>query len=492
MRETLEDHLRRVTRNFTAPLAEDATLALGRDLLRELARAHAETPARHPELSPEAAYLVDGKPVLEGGQGDGSAAEDLFRLGALLYSLATGRPADVSWRLDGPPEPPGTSVLRRSFLTALASPQRERRFATAVEAGAALEAALAPPTGSPWPMFRRDPARCGMAEGGAVATLEPLWTADVGPNVSSPVPAAGVVLAATSDGRLVWLDLASGRLLHQLKLATAIESAPAVAGETVFIGTDDGECVAVDPAGGAVRWRTRLGQVVRSSPLPIGDRVVVGVVEAKGAGGIVALDAKGKPAWKTKLQAAFSSPSRHEARIVVGSDDGSVHALDAEKGTVAWSTALGGKVRGTPAVSGDVVYAGDFGGRLSALKASDGAKLWATELGSPLYSSPCVATELVILGANDGLIHGLDRVTGAVRFQVRSRGPVVASPVGRGGCFVVGSTDGDLYLLDDKGGILAHPTLDPKGVASSAAIDGERLFVGSARGVHAFHLGARP
>src|SRR5262245_40842648 len=51
MRETLEDELRRATRNFSAPLAEDATLALGRDLLRELARAHAETPPRHPDLS---------------------------------------------------------------------------------------------------------------------------------------------------------------------------------------------------------------------------------------------------------------------------------------------------------------------------------------------------------------------------------------------------------------------------------------------------------
>ncbi|HET7293698.1 MAG TPA: PQQ-binding-like beta-propeller repeat protein [Vicinamibacteria bacterium] len=492
MRETLEDHLRRVTRNFTAPLPEDDALALGRGLLGELARAHAETPPRHPDLSLQAASLVDGTPVLEGGAAEGSTAEDLFRLGALLSSVATGRPADVSWRLDGPPDPPGTTVARRSFFRALAAPQRERRFATAAEALAALETAVSPPRGSAWAMFRRDVQRQGVAAGPALAALRPLWTAGVGATVASPALAAGMVLAATADGRLLWLDPASGRLLHELKLASAIESSPAATAEALFVGSDDGECIAVDLLAGAVRWRARLGQVVRSSPLPVGDRVVVGVVEAKGAGGLAALDAKGKPVWKAKMQAVFSSPALVDGRVVVGSDDGSLHAVDLDKGSIAWSVALSGKVRATPTVAADAVYAADFGGRLSARKASDGSSLWSAELGAPLYSSPCVGDELLVLGANDGVIHGVDRASGAIRFQVRSRGPVVASPLGRGGSFVVGSTDGDLYLLDGKGEVVGRSPLDPRGVASSAAVEGDRLYVGSARGVHALLLEPRP
>jgi outer membrane protein assembly factor BamB len=491
MRETLEDQLRRVTRNFTAPLGEEATLALARDLLRELERAHAETPARHPDLSLASVVVADGRPVLDGGSPDGSAAEDLFRLGALLCSLASGRPADVSWRLDGPPEPPGSTVARRALLGALASPRRERSFANATEAIAATEAALAHSGAAPWPLFRGDPGRQGAAQGAPVASLQPLWTADVGASVASPLIAAGLVLAATTDGRLVWLDPASGRLLHVLKLASAIESSPALAGASVLLGTDDGECVAVDSAAGTVLWRTKLGEVVRSSPLPVGDRTLVGVIEAKGAGGLVALDAKGKPTWKARLQAVFSSCALAGTRVLVGSDDGSLHAVDVEKGSVAWSSALGGKVRATPAVAGDTVYAGDFSGRMSALGLADGARRWAAELGAPLYSSPCLSQELLVVGANDGVVHGLDRASGAARFQARARGPVVASPVCRGDSFVVGSTDGDLYLLDGKGEVLSHPTLDPRGVASSAAVDGDRLYVGSARGVHALRVEAR-
>jgi dTDP-4-dehydrorhamnose reductase len=493
MRETLEDHLRRVTRSFTAPLAEEEALALGRGLLRELERAHAESPPRHPALDAASIAYAEGRPLLEGGSAEGSAAEDLFQLGALLFGLVSGQPAHVSWRLDGPPEAPGTSVLRRSLFTALASPRRERRFATAAEALAAVEAAARPPGAASWPLFRGDAGRRGVAGGAPAARhLLPLWTAAIGPVVASPVLCGGMVLAASADGRLVWLDAASGRVLHEMKLASAIESSPAVADAVAWVGTDDGECVAVDVASAAIRWRARIGQVVRSSPLPVGDRVFVGVVEAKGAGGLVALDASGKTAWKARLQAVFSSPALCGERVVVGSDDGRVHAVDAAKGALAWSASLAGKVRGTPAAEGELVYVGDFGGRVSALKAADGTPVWAAELGAALYSSPTLAEALIVLGSNDGTLHGLDRGTGAVRFQLRTRGPVVASPVAASGTFVVGSTDGDLYLIDAGGALLAREGLAAKGVASSPALEGDRVVVGSALGVHALRLAERP
>lgn len=492
MRETLEDHLRRVTRNFTASLAEDEALALGRDLLAQMQRAHCETPPRHPALDLASIAFGDGRPVLEGGSADGSVGEDLFQLGALLYSLAAGKPADVSWRLDGPPEAPGSSVLRRSLFTALASPRRERRFATAAEALAAVAAAAAPTSEAPWPLFRGEPGRRGIAVGApAPSRLAPLWDAAIGAVVASPVLAAGMTLAATADGRLVWLDSVSGRVLHEMKLASAIESSPAVAGGVAYVGTDDGECVAVDLASASLRWRARLGQVVRSSPLPVGDRVLVGVVEAKGAGGLVALDARGKTAWKAKLQAVFSSPALCGERVVVGSDDGSVHAIDLATGSVAWSAVVGGKVRGTPAATADAVYVGDFGGRLSALKAADGTRLWSAELGAALYSSPAVGEDVVVLGANDGSLHGVDRGSGALRFETRTRGPIVSSPLAAAGAFVVGSTDGDLYLVDSAGAVLARHGLAPGGVASSAAAAGDRIVVGSARGVHTLRLEPR-
>ena len=130
-KETLEDHLRKATRRSTARLPEDRVFALGRDLARELAAAHAERPPRHPSLEPADVVMVDGAPRLGAGQA-GDEGEDIFRLGALLTALALGRPAVPAWRLDGPPrrrgvEPAAPGDPRRPRLAAPERALRHRR-----------------------------------------------------------------------------------------------------------------------------------------------------------------------------------------------------------------------------------------------------------------------------------------------------------------------------------------------------------------------------
>ena len=492
-RETLEDHLRRATRNFTSALPEDQVLALGRDLARELARAHAESPPRHPDLEPRAIAMSEGAPRLEGGAAEGDAAEDLFLLGALLGAVATGTEASVSWRLDGPPTPEMSTLGRRAALAALAAPRRSDRFASAAAAAAALDAALtaAPRGPAPWPLFRGDPGRTGSRPGALAASLQPLWEAAIGPVVASPVVTADAVVAATADGRLAWLDRESGRVLHEMRLAAAIESSPALGDDqtVLHVGTDDGDMVGVDVATGRERYRVRVARLVRSSPLPLAGRVIVGVVEGKSGGSLLALDAaKGTPAWVRKMGPVFSSPAATGPHVLVGSDDGFVHALDPQKGTIVWSTEMGGKVRATPVVAGDAVVVADFAGRLTALRARDGGRTWTVDLGHAAYSSPCARGDLAVLGCNEGHLHAVDLRSGEVRFEVQTRGPVLSSPVAAGDLFLCGSTDGSLYLVDRAGRVVDRREIAAGGIQSSPALDGDRAFIGSARGVHALRL----
>jgi outer membrane protein assembly factor BamB len=492
-RETLEDHLRRATRNFTSALPEEQVLALGRDLARELARAHAESPPRHPELELGAIAMSDGGPRLPGGAASGDTAEDLFQLGALLTALATGTEASVSWRLDGPPPAEMSTIGRRAVLGALAAPRRSDRFASAGAAADALDAALTAAPGRPaaWPLFRGDPGRTGSRQGASAASLQPVWEAAIGPVVASPLVTADAVVAATADGRLLWLDRESGRTLHEMRLAAAIESSPALGDDqrTLHVGTDDGEMVGVDIVLGRERYRLRVGRLVRSSPLPLAGRVIVGVVEGKSGGSLVALDAgKGTAAWARKMGPVFSSPALSAPHVLVGSDDGFVHAVDPAKGTIAWSAEMGAKVRATPAVVGDLALAADFAGRLAALRLRDGARVWTTDLGHALYSSPCARAGLAVLGCNEGHLHAVDVQSGAVRFEVRTRGPVVSSAVAAGDRFLAGSTDGSLYLLDPAGSVVDRRAVAAGGIQSSPALDGERLLIGSARGVHSLRL----
>lgn len=486
MQESLEDHLRRVTRNFTARLPEDEVLSLGRDLARELARAHQES--RHPEMEPSAIPMIDGRPRLSGGTATGDVGDDLFELGALLNALASGTPPDVAWRLDGPPPPQASTLARRAVLAGLGSPRRDGRFPAAAAAAEAFEAVLGSPEGpAAWPLFRGDAARTGSRPGSVWTGLAAAWEAQEGAIVASPVVTPTLVLVPVADGRLLFLDRSTGREIHELRLASAIESSPALAGRILHVGTDDGELVAVDVVDGSERYRVRLGQVVRSSPLPVGERLLVGVVEGKAAGSLVALDARGKTLWKRKLAPIFSSPALAGSRVLVGGDDGALYALDPEQGTLLWSHALGGKVRATPAVMGETALVGDFGGRLVAVSVVDGARIWTLDLGHPLYSSPCVARDVCIVGCHEGHIHGVDHATGKERFVVTTRGPVVSSAVAVGDRIVIGSTDGDLYVMDASGTVLQRAAVGA-GIESSPAFDRDLLFVGSGRGLHALRL----
>jgi outer membrane protein assembly factor BamB len=490
--ESLEDHLRKATRHFTARLPEEQVFTLGRDLARELARLHAESPPRHPEIDPATIAFVDGKPVLEGGEVAGDVAEDLLQLGALLQYLATAAPADVSWRLDGPPPAELSSLDKRAALAGLLSPRPDARYPSAAAAAEAFEAALSATadTAASWPLFRGDAGRTGQRPAQAPLTgLLPAWDLAIGPVIASPVLTSRLVIAATTDGRLHFLERTSGRRVHEMKVASALESSPALAGFLLHVGTDDGELLGIDVRDGTEAYRYKAGKLVRSSPLVHDGRVYAGVVDTKEAGALVALDAlKGKLVWRRKLGAVFASPTLAGSRILVGSDDGALHAVDLEGGALAWSLRLGGRVRATAAVGGEIAIVADFDGRVAAVRTADGSQAWMRELGQPVYSSASITGGLAVVGCHDGNVHGLSLATGEPVFRVQTRGPVVSSPVALGDRCLIASTDGDLYLLDPAGQVLARVRVAAEGVQSSPAVDDTMVVVGSGRGLHAFRI----
>ena len=494
MSESLEDHLRRATRNFTTRLPEDQVFALGRALAGELAHAHAETPPRYPDIDPARIEMSDdAQPRLgSGGAAKGREADGLLALGALLHQLVTGTAPEVSWRLDGPPPADASTLRRQAVLAALASPSGDG-FASAADAERALARAttLEPALPHPWPLFRGAPTRVGSSGASAAPPvgLGALWQAPLGAVMASPLLTADLAIVATADGRLVLLDRARGTLVHEAKLASAFESSPALLDRTLWLGTDDGELLAVDAVDGRLLYRVKLGEVVRSSPLPQGDRVFVGAVESKAAGALVAMDARsGKPLWKRKLGPVFSSPALASGLVLVGSDDESLHAVDAQTGALAWSRPLSARVRATPAVLGDVAVVADFKGRVAAVKTADGSVLWSQELGQPVYSSAALTPALCVVGCHDGHVHGLSLASGERVFDVATGGPVVSSPTARGDHFLAASTDGQLYLFDAAGRTLARLNLAAEGIQSSPALDATGGVIGSGRGLHSFGL----
>lgn len=149
----------------------------------------------------------------------------------------------------------------------------------------------------------------------------------------SPAISGGQVFVGSRDGGLYGIDFKTGerqwRATH--RGSWVVGSASAEPGR-VIVGSSDAHFVhAVDPATGKDIWRLETGMNVLASPLRVADQVVIGLYHTEGAGGGVwALDAAtGAVRWKLNLDAAvMSSPVAADGELYVGTEDGSVVAIE--------------------------------------------------------------------------------------------------------------------------------------------------------------------
>ena len=138
--------------------------------------------------------------------------------------------------------------------------------------------------------------------------------------------------------------------------------------------------------------------------------------------------------------------------------DGTVRALAADTGALAWQVALGADVQGTPAIASGRVFVPTLGGKVVALALADGTTLWSTDLGGLTVSSPAVVGSDLIVGAGlpQQFVARLDGATGAIVWRSL---PVMQEfsntpPAVSGGLVVVGTNGGHYYAFDAATGLV--------------------------------------
>jgi outer membrane protein assembly factor BamB len=177
-----------------------------------------------------------------------------------------------------------------------------------------------------------DPGRLAALDAGSGAVR---WTVDLQPGAPSTptiadgwvivtqgldAPAAGgrrLEVFSLADGRRGWADAFVGREGESLYLA-------AVADGTIHVATSSGRAIALDLATGAVRWETTLAP----GESPNGG-VADGVLYLTGLGTDVhALDAAtGERRWSLDLGAPSRAPAVVDGRVIVATTDGEVIAI---------------------------------------------------------------------------------------------------------------------------------------------------------------------
>jgi len=168
---------------------------------------------------------------------------------------------------------------------------------------------------------------------------------------------------------------------------------------------------------------------------------------------------------------------------------------------LAWRVMTGGDVVSSPVIADGTVYVGSNDGTLYALDLRTGAERWRRALGSPVGSSPAVGEGLVYAQTRDGVLYAVDAATGGVRWQ-RHTGRVMrfpwghesgdyytSSPVYTNGTVVFGAADGGVYALAARTGTLRWHAQTAGRIRGTPAVADGRVYVGAFDGrVYCFTL----
>ena len=177
------------------------------------------------------------------------------------------------------------------------------------------------------------------------------------------------------------------------------------------------------------------------------------VIYAAGADGTVkAIDReRGTVIWKTDLDTPLSGGvGLYGDALLLGSSDGFVIQLAASDGTQRWSSRLQGEVLAPPQGDGRVVVAQTYDGKLQGLDFDSGEKLWTYDSNVPVLtirgtSTPILNSGSVYAGFANGRVIAFDAETGAVRWEVR-----VAISQGRSEIERIVDVDGTMALIGSE------------------------------------------
>jgi len=237
------------------------------------------------------------------------------------------------------------------------------------------------------------------------------------------------------------------------------------------------------------RWMFDAGSAVRSSPSVVDGTVYIGTE----SGSVYALDATtGRMEWEfTARRSVESSPTVVDGTVYITEDAATVdtvtyvYALDASDGTEQWRFETTGGIS-SPAVVDGTVYVGNTdtvgGGTVYALDAGDGSERWAVDIDGGITSSPTVVDGGVYVGDFDGTVHALDTDTGNREWSVATDGSQWASPTVHGGTVYV-ATSGTVYALDVADGTNRWSFETGGTIESSPTVADDTVYVGSGKDI---------
>jgi outer membrane protein assembly factor BamB/adenine/guanine phosphoribosyltransferase-like PRPP-binding protein len=235
--------------------------------------------------------------------------------------------------------------------------------------------------------------------------------------------------------------------------------------------------------------------IPKSAPVIDEERIYMG----SDRGTIWALDRKdGSVAWRFDIEknandtkGIFSTPALYRGAIYFGAYDGNVYALNAKDGRKKWAFSDADWVGSSPALAPDkgLLFIGlEFGlfgkrGGLVALSMETGKKIWSVRTAEFTHCSPLYIKEesIVVIGSNDCIFYAYDAVSGELRWQYQTRGEIKSraayDPARR--LVLFGSYDGNVYALSASDGHLAFLFHTRASIYSTPLVQRDAVLIAS-------------
>jgi outer membrane protein assembly factor BamB len=320
-----------------------------------------------------------------------------------------------------------------------------------------LPSSLVPLYEIPVTLHRVETIEAPSRPGPSAPLVEPAWLFDAGASLwAGATFAEGVVYAGDDQGRLHALDAGSGAERWRFQAGGPIRTRPTISDEAIFFQADDGILYRLDAESGKEVWKVRVVEAPVER-LPPGDP-------------------------KSRYDSFGSDVTVAEKRLVIGTHDGQVLALDPGSGKQLWKFSAGDSVLAAPVVSSGRVYFGSFDGHVHALDAATGHPLWKHDTRGAVLSTPAMAGDLLVVGNRSYDLLALDAQTGEMAWkQYIWFSWVESSATVRDGVVYIGSSDAAAaFAFDAHTGKRLWKT-DVYGWAwGQPAVAGDRVFVGTA------------
>jgi outer membrane protein assembly factor BamB len=221
------------------------------------------------------------------------------------------------------------------------------------------------------------------------------WQQSVGRAAPGIAPAVtpSAIYAAATDGTLMRLDVATGRVVWKTSANKPLSAGPGAGESVVVVGTAKGEVLAFD-ADGKPLWTAHVSSEVIAPPRVSGTIVIVFSGDGR-VYGLAAAD--GKTAWVdqrinpplTVRNSAGGVVSR--GGLLVGTPGGRLLAVDTQTGTVAWEGAVAtprgateleriADVTSLPYVDESEVCAAAYQGRVACFELVRGSLIWSRDV----------------------------------------------------------------------------------------------------------------